>query len=115
MYLACLTLKSSIGFDVFNANIASGGKRSGVFFKSNFPPFSCSGDFTLMISLFLVTSTPKIFKISNIFSSPWGRSPLVISNVISSPSNTAAESSKARLEKSIGTVIVAGLYFCGVI
>ena len=115
MYLACFTLKSSIGFDVLSANIASGGRRSGVFFKSNLPPFSCSGDLTLMVSLFMTTSTPKIFKISIIFSSPWGRSPLVISNVKSSPSNTADESSKARLEKSAGTVIVAGLYFCGVI
>ncbi|GBF24901.1 hypothetical protein MnTg01_01246 [archaeon MnTg01] len=68
-----------------------------------------------MVSLFMATSTPKIFKISIIFSSACGKFPSVISNVKSSPSNTAAESNNARLEKSAGTVIVAGLYFCGVI
>ena len=36
--LACFTFTISIGFDEISDNIASGGKRSGEFLKSNTPP-----------------------------------------------------------------------------
>ena len=40
LYLACLTLKISIGFDAFSASIAIAGIRSGELLRSNFPPLS---------------------------------------------------------------------------
>ena len=46
LYRACLTLKSSMGFEVLRERIAKGGRRSGVSCRSNFPPSSLSSDLT---------------------------------------------------------------------
>ena len=58
LYLACSTLKISIGFDVFKASIAIAGIRSGESLKSNLPPSSFSGDFIFIVFLSNVITTP---------------------------------------------------------
>ncbi len=68
--LACFTFTISIGFDEINDKIASGGKRSGEFLKSNFPPFNFLGDLILISLSLIVTDTPNCYRNSMNASSP---------------------------------------------
>ena len=68
--LACFTFTISIGSDETNDKIASGGKRSGEFLKSNLPPFNFSGDLILISFSLIVTNTPNWFRKSINASSP---------------------------------------------
>src|SRR5579875_1414188 len=100
-----------MGPEDLSASMASGGRRSGVFDRSNRPPERVGGATTRTVSPIRILA-PICSRKEIISLSPWGRSPIGAEICMSPPTMTAADRRRAMLEKSAGTVKSDAAYSC---